>query len=202
VSISNELLQDSAYDIVGDITEQFAYAMAQEVDNQVLNGTGSPCSGVLTAAAGYSVVLATGNTNFSSVTAADYSLMLQKLSTIDASNSTYVLGKLAAHYVRTLKDSQNMPIFQAIAGPNLDTLYGQPFTVANKITDTTGVSTAFAVLGDFKQFYMINRLGNLELLVDPYGDATSYNTRFIWATRKGLGIRRSSAFVRILTAAS
>lgn len=200
LSISNELLADSAYDIVGDITEQFAFAMAQEMDNQILNGTGSPCSGVLTAAAGYSVVLSTGLSNFSSVTATDYSLAISKLSTVDANNATFVLGKLAAHYVRTLKDSTGEPIYQAIAGPDLDTIYGTPRVIANKITDTTAPSTAFAVLGDFRQFLLVNRMGGLDLLVDPYGDATSDNTRFIWKTRKGLGIKRASAFVRMLTA--
>ena len=201
LSISNELLMDSAYDITGDISEQFSYAMGQEMDNQILNGTGSPCSGVLTAAAGYSVVLGTGLDNFSNVTADDYSLAISKLTTVDSANATYVLGKLAAHYVRTLKDSNNAPIYQEIAGSTPGTIYGIPQVTANNITDTSAASTAFAVLGDFKQFYLINRLGQMELMVDPYSDSVSYNTRFIWATRKGLGIRRSTGFVRMLTAA-
>jgi HK97 family phage major capsid protein len=200
VSIANELLQDSAYDIVADIVEQFGYAMGQEIDNQILNGTGSPCSGVLTAAAGYSVVMATGLSNFSSVTAQDYSLMISKLASNDASQATFVLGKLAAHYVRTLKDENNTPIYQAVSGANLDTIYGIMRTIANKITDTTGASTAFAALGNFREFVIVNRLGGLELLVDPYSDSISYNTRFIWATRKGLALKRASAFVRLLTA--
>lgn len=63
--VSNELLMDSAIDIVGMLTEQFMYAIGQELDNQVLNGTGNPCSGVLTAASGFSVVMGAGSTNFS-----------------------------------------------------------------------------------------------------------------------------------------
>ena len=199
VSMSNELLQDDAYDIVGDITEQFGYAMAQELDNQILNGTGTPCSGVLTAAAGSSVVMSLDN--FSSVTADDLSLMITKLSTIDAQNATYIMGKLGAHYIRTLKDSNNSPIYQAIASGGPNQLWGQNSIVANNITDTSAASTAFMALGDFKQFFIINRLGAMDLMVDPYSDSVSYNTRFIWATRKGLGIRRASAFVRLLTSA-
>ena len=65
---SNEVLADSAIDIVSILSEQFSYGMALELDNQVLNGTGSPVSGVLTAAAGYSVVM-TGLVNFSYITA-------------------------------------------------------------------------------------------------------------------------------------
>ncbi len=200
VSVSNELLADSAYDIVGDISEQFAYASGQEIDNQILNGTGTPCSGVLTAAAGSSVVLATGLDNFSSVTADDYSLAMTKLAGVDLDQAVFVQGKLAAHYVRTLKDSNNVPIFQAISTSSPNTIYGIDRFVANKITDTSAASTAFAVLGNFKQFYLVNRLGAMTMLVDPYSDSVSYNTRFVFSTRKGLGLGRSDAFVRIMTA--
>lgn len=197
-SMSNELLMDSAYDVVGDITEQFSYAMAQEMDNQILNGTGTPCSGVLTAAAGTSTIIA--YTNWSSVAAADFSLALSALSTVDQANATFILGKKGAHWVRTLKDTNNAPVYQAVAGPNLNTLFGTPFVVANKINDATGGTGGFyAVVGDFRQFFLINRLGALELLVDPYSDSVSYNTRFVWATRKGLGIKRADAFNRMGT---
>ena len=104
------------------------------------------------------------------------------------------------HYVRTLKDSNNAPIYQTVAGGSPDTIYGVPRVVANNITDTTAASTAFAVLGDMKMLYLINRLGMMDLFIDPYSDSVSNNTRFIWQTRKGLGIRRSTAFVRMLTA--
>ena len=201
VTMTKEILADSAYDIVGDISEQFSYAMAQEIDNQVLNGTGSPCSGVLTAAAGYSAVLTTGNSNFSAVTATDYSLAMSKLTGNDLNNATFVNGKLAQHYVRTLKDSNNNPIYQAIAASSPGTIYGIPQITANNITDTSAASTAFGVLGNFKEFYLINRLGMMELFIDPYSQSTSNNTVFVWATRKGLGLKRSTAFVRMITAA-
>jgi HK97 family phage major capsid protein len=184
-----------------DINEQFAYGMAQEIDNQVFNGTGSPCSGVLTAAAGYSVVLGTGLTNWSSVAAGDFSLAISKLSTDDVARATFALGQTGAHYLRSLKDTNNAPIYQSVAGPNLDTIYGRPFVVANKIADSTSTGGgAYAVLGDFKQFLLVNRTGSLDLLVDPYSDSVSYNTRFVYATRKALAIKRGTAFVRMLTA--
>ena len=198
VVISNELLADSAYDLSSELTEQFAYAMAQEIDNQVLNGTGTPCSGVLTAAAGYSTII-TGSA-WSGVTGDDFSLAMTNLASGDLSNATFVLGKKGSHYVRTLKDSNSNPIYAAIASAELDQLYGIPTVVSNKIDDATGGSGGFyAVLGDFKQFYLLNRLGGLELLVDPYSDSSSYNTQFVFVTRKGLGIRRADSFVRLGT---
>jgi HK97 family phage major capsid protein len=201
VAIENNLLNDNAYDLSGEIAEQFAYAMAQEIDNQVLNGTGTPCSGVLTAAAGYSVTFGTaGSTNWSSVTGDTFSLAIAALASGDASKGTFVIGKKGAHYVRTLKDDNGNPIYQALSAPDLNKLFGYNVVTANKINDATGGTGGFyGVFGDFSQFYLVNRVSGLELLVDPYSDSISGNTRFVFSTRKGLGLRRASAFCRIGT---
>jgi HK97 family phage major capsid protein len=201
VAVENNLLNDNAYDLSGEIAEQFAYAMGQEIDNQVLNGTGTPCSGVLTAKAGYSVTFGTaGSTNWSSVTGDTFSLAIAKLASGDASRGTFVIGKVGAHYVRTLKDSQGNPIYQALSAPDLNKLFGYNVVVANKINDSVGGTGGFyGVFGDFSQFYLVNRVSGLELLVDPYSDSISGNTRFVFSTRKGLGMRRADSFVRIGT---
>jgi HK97 family phage major capsid protein len=199
IAVENNLLNDNAYDLSGEIAEQFAYAMAQEIDNQVLNGTGSPCSGVLTAKAGYSVTFGTaGSTNWSSVTGDTFSLAIAALASGDAARGTFVVGKKGSHYVRTLKDDNGNPIYQALSAPDLNKLFGYNIVVANKINDATGGTGGFyGVFGDFSQFYLVNRVSGLELLVDPYSDSISGNTRFVFSTRKGLGLRRANAFVRI-----
>lgn len=201
VSVSNELLADSRFDIASWLTEQFVYAYGQKIDSQILNGTGTGagqmCSGVLTAKAGYSVILA--SSGLSSITADKISEAIAKLATMDADKATFVCGRMGAHYIRTLKDTTNAPIYQAIAGPNLNTVYGVPTVIAGAISDSSPVAgTAYAVLGNFNQAYMVNRLGNLELFVDPYSDSASYNTAFNFFTRKGLGFN-PNAFVRIVT---
>ena len=202
VAVDNDLLDDEVFDIAGNITEQFSYAMAQELDKQVLAGTGAPCSGVLSAAVAYSLVIGTaGSGAWSAVTGDVFSEAIATLATNDTNNATFVLGKKGGHYVRTLKDDQNAPIFQQIAGPNLNTLFGYPMAISNNINDATGGTGGYyAVFGDFKKFYIVNRLGNLNLLVDPYSDSVSNNTRFIFKKRMGLGIARNTAFVRLGTA--
>ena len=202
LAISNELLADNVFDIVGDITSQFGYGVGQEMDKQILSGSGTPVSGVTTAAAGYSVVLSgAGSESFSSVTGTDYSLAIARLTTMDSANAQWVLGVLAAHYVRTLKDSNDAWIYQQMSGAVSDQIWGRPLHVANNITSTDADDTAFAVFADWSKFIVANRMGNLELMVDPYSDSVSYNTRFIYATRKGLGYRRSDAFCRLMTGA-
>jgi HK97 family phage major capsid protein len=201
-SVSNELLQDSSWDISTWLTEQFAYALGQKLDDQILNGTGTGAgqlnSGVLTAATSNSVVLS--GDDLSSITADDLSLGLAKLSTMDAMKATFVFGRTGNHYVRTLKDSQNRPIYQEISGANLNQIYGMPSVTAASIADaTSSASTAYGIVGNFDLVYFVNRLGSLELFVDPYSDSGSYNTIFRFATRKGFGVVRGDALCRFVT---
>jgi HK97 family phage major capsid protein len=154
---------------------------------------------VLTAAATVSVVLS--GANLSSITADNISLALTKLAQLDSANGTFVLGLTGGHYVRTLKDTANAPIFQAIAGPNLNTLYGRPMILCASISDaTSSAGTAYGVFGNFNKLFLVNRTSGLDLLVDPYSDSVSYNTRFIFSQRLGFGIADGASFCRIVTA--
>jgi len=203
-AVSNELLQDANWDVASWVTEQITYAVGQKIDDQILNGTGTGASnlnsGVLTAAATNSVVLS--GANLSSITADNLSLAMSKLAQLDASRGTFVFGRTGNHYIRTLKDDNNFPIYQAIAGPNLNTIYGMPSVACASISDaTSSASTAYGVFGNFNQVFLVNRTTGLDLLVDPYSDSVSYNTRFIFVQRLGFGIGRGAAFCRFITAA-
>lgn len=199
---SNEVLADSAVDIVGILTEQFGYAIAQELDNQILNGTGDPLSGLLTAACGYSVVFATTSTNFSNIIADNYSDAIYRLSEGDLAGARFYINRIGLHYSRILKDSQNRPLFADLGGSVPGTLYGFPYTMSEKITNTSGVSTAMALFGNMKKFYIGRRLGAVGLDLDPYTKFLEYQTQFRIVSRWALAIGRSTAFCRIMTAAA
>ena len=203
-AVSNELLADASWDVASWITEQITYKVGQTIDSQILNGTGKVAgqlnSGVLTAASTNSVVLS--GANLSSITADDISLAMSKLAQLDSANGTFIFGLGGGHYIRVLKDSNNSPIFQAIAGPNLNTLYGRPFVQCASIADaTSSASTAYGVFGNFNQVFLVNRTNGLDLMVDPYSDSISYNTRFIFSQRLGFGIGRGASFCRFVTGA-
>lgn len=199
---SNELLADGSLDVVSILAEQFGYAIALELDNQVLNGTGDPVSGVLTAAAGNSVVLGTGSTNFSAQVAGNYSDAIYQLNEADAANAVVVLNRISKHYLRMLRDSNGQHIYAQPGGNVPGTMFEIPVRVSETITNTSAVSRAFGVVGDFKKFYIGRRLAFGSIEVDPYGAFTSYQTRFRVASRWALKIARASAFTRVLTAAA
>lgn len=196
--VTNELLQDTAIDISGMLTEQFSYATLLELDNQVLNGTGSPCSGVLTAKAGYSVILS--GDDFSTITGTDLSLMIQKVVPgLEQGNGLFVIGTLGLHYIRTLKDTTNNFIF-APPGANVPgTIWQKPYFVSTNVTNTSAASTALGVFGNFKYFKIGNRVGAMSLEVDPYGLFTTNATRFRMITRWALGLGSTGSMCRVLT---
>lgn len=197
--ISSELLSDSMFDIVGWLTEQFMYTQGLELDNQALNGTGSPLSGVMTAACGYSVSLATGSTNFSAISADKLSEMIYKLSEADAVNAKFVFNRLVTHYIRTMKDTYGQYIWQRPGEGRPGTIWEVPYIQSAKAPGTTGSKTAFVALGNWKYFYVGQRQG-LSIAVDPYTDFAKDQIRFRAIRRVALAMARSTAFVRLLTA--
>lgn len=199
---SNELIEDAAIDVVSWLTELFAEAIGLELDNQVLNGTGDPVSGVLTAKAGYSVVMATGSTNFSEITGTHLSEMMSKLKESVLAGAVFVMHRTVFHYVRTAKDNQNAFIYSPMSGPVPEAVWGLPYILHEKAPSSSGADTAFVSLGNFRYFIIGRRKGDMKLFVNPYSLDKENQTRFKVETRWGLEVGQANAFVRLLTAAS
>lgn len=197
---SNELIDDSMFDIVSWLTELFGEAIGLELDNQVLNGTGDPVSGVLTAAAGYSVVMASGSTAFSEITGDHASEMMGNLKESVLSNAYFVLHRTVFHYVRTMKDDNNAYIYGHPAGPDPKEIWGMPYIRSEKSPSTSAANTPFVVLGNFKYFVVGRRQGDMKLFVNPYSLDKENQTRFKVETRWGLARGLANAFVRLITA--
>lgn len=203
-AMSNEVLADSSLDIVSLLTKQFSYATGLELDNQALNGTGSPVSGVLTAAAGYSVVLGTGSTSFSAITFDNVRNLVRKLSVFDADQAKFVFGKDLRYYLEVLKDTTGRSLYREPAAAVPAALYGRPIIEASNAPaeSDSGVSKSPIVFGNWKAFYVGRRKGEMTIDVDPYSSFATDGTRFRMVTRWGLAIARAAAFGRIVTAAS
>jgi HK97 family phage major capsid protein len=194
---TNELLSDSAMDVVGMLTRQFVYGIGMELDNQMLNGTGDPVSGVLTAKAGYSV--SSTGTSFSNVTGTDISLMVSKIEEGWARDARFIFGRLGMHYIRTLKDSQNNFIFSQIGGGQQKSIWDYPANMSEKITNTDADATAYGVFGNFKYFYIGRRQGAMAIEVDPYTRFDYAETRFRMVTRWAMAVAQANAFCRLLS---
>jgi HK97 family phage major capsid protein len=198
VTLSNELLADSAMDVVSILTEQLSYGTNYEIDKQSLAGTGAPTSGLMKGIAGTSLVLGTGSANFSMLVGDNFSDAISKLSQGYLNGAKWVVGKTAKHYIRTLKDSNGAYIFQQPSAGRSATLWEYP-VLESEHAPANAVSTVAALFGNLKNYVIGRRLGAMVLEADPYGLFTTYQTRFRMVTRWAFSIGNSAAFVTINT---
>lgn len=202
--VRNMTLADARTDIVSWLTEAMAEAAGMEIDNEAFNGDGTDvCSGILSAACGYSVVMGSGLTNFSSLTATHLSQLIAKLDGMRKEGARFYMHGSVLHYVRDLKDSNNRPIFvDTIGSPLSGTIFGYPYSEVIKCPSTSGANTAFIAFGNLRYFAVGRRLDASALEVDPYGLFTTNRTRFKLYQRWGMKIALANGFARLLTAAS
>ena len=202
-SVRNDTLEDTVSDVAGWLLDALSTAIGQELDNQAFNGTGDPCSGLLTAACGKSVVLASGSTAFSNITATQLSSMIAKISGLRKVGARFFLHGEVLHYIRDLKDDNSRPIFVTTIGDTVSSnIWGYPYDEVPKMVSTSAANTAFIIFGNLANFAVGRRLANMTLDVDPYGLWTTNRTRFKVRNRWALAIALKDAFCRVLTAAS
>jgi HK97 family phage major capsid protein len=198
-TVSNELLQDSAVDVVSILSEQFSYATLLDLDRVVLIGDGTKSSaytsGIMNGTAGNSVVLSTSL--ITSLTADKLSDAIAAISEGYLMNAKFVMGKTAKAQIRTLKGSTNDHyIYQQPGAQASGSIWEYPYFTTTKVPALTTGKTA-VLFGNMKYFYLGRRLGVLTLDVDPYGKFDTYQTRFRVCTRWGFALANSSAFCAV-----
>lgn len=202
--VKNMTLADARSDIVSWLTEAMSEAVGLELDNKAFNGVGADetfvCSGILSAACGYSVTMGVGSTAFSQLDSADLSSMIAKLDGMRKMGARFWMNGAIMHFVRNLRDEQNRPIFiETVGSPVSGTIWGYPYTEVIKCPSTTGAATPFMAFGNMRYFGVGRRLDAGALSVDPYGLWHSNRTRFKIYSRWGLGMALPKGFVRYLT---
>ena len=194
--ITNELLADARPSVLQWLNDLFTEAMSREVDNVILNGTGDPCSGVLTAVCGYSVI--TTGTNFSSVTGTDLSEMISKLKASVLDGAVFVMNPKVFHFVRTLKDTTNNFIYSPIGGGQSGTIFGYRVVLCDSAPSATAANTPYIVFGNFNYFLFGDRM-SLTMQIDPYSLFTTDASQVRWIRRIAPKVGRADAFCRLLT---
>jgi len=195
--ISNELIQDSRPDVISFINDLMTEAIGLECDEKILNGTGDPCSGVLTAACGYSVVM-TGD-SFSNITGTYLSEMISKLKASVLPGCVFVINPEVLHHVRTLTDDNGNYIYSQIGGsPRGGNIWGYPVIQTDAAPRISASSTAFVTFGNFRYFLLGDRL-KLSMALDPYSMFITYQSRVRWIRRLAPQIGKATAFCRLLT---
>lgn len=203
--ITNELVNDSSIDFASILINQFMYAFGLKIEDFILNGDGQQTPkfiGLLPSITTNVVDMAATKTKFTDINADYLSQMIDLLADDDAANAFFVFNRKLNHNIRTLKDSQGNYIY---AKPGIvgqpKTVWDYPIINSSKAPGTTAVSTKFTVLGDFKQYFVGVRKGEMSLDVDPYTGFKNDTVRFRTSMRVAGNVARQTAFSVLKTAA-
>jgi HK97 family phage major capsid protein len=195
VDISNQMLEDSAFDMQSEISmeavEQFSVKEGAEFVSG--SGVGAP-EGFLTNAN-------VGTTNSGAATAVtgDGLITLKHaIKTAYSRNGTFLLNRTTLGSVRKLKDGQGQYIWQpGLAAGKPNTIDGDPY-VETPDMPNEGAGLKPVAYGDWRRGYTWADRISMEMLRDPYTQATAGNVRFIVRKRSGGQVVLAEA-IRTLT---
>ena len=202
IDISNQNLEDSAFNLESEIsfeaTEQFAVAEGAAVVSG--NGVGKPegfltASGVGTNNSGTATTIADADGQANGLLTLKYALK-----TAYARNAVWALNRTTMGSVRKLKDADKGYIWQpgiGMGAPN--TIDGDPYVEVPDMPNEGAGLTPIAY-GDFARGYTLVDRIQMEMLRDPYTQATSGNIRFIFRRRLGGQVVMAEAIRKLVCA--
>lgn len=195
IDISSQMLEDSAFDMEMEIKtegeEQFALAEGTAFVSG--NGVGKPEGFLSNAGVG------TTNSGHATQITADGLLTLKHaIKTGYTANANFVLNRTSLGAVRKLKDGSGQYLWMpGIAQGKPNSIDGDPYVEMPDMPNE-GAGAKPVAYGDFRRAYTwIDRIA-LEMLRDPYTQATSGNVRFILRKRVGGKVVLAEA-IRTLT---
>ena len=197
VDISNQMLEDSAFNMEQEISSEAIeqFALAEGTAFVTGNGVGKP-QGFLSAAS----VLTTNSGAATAVTADGLLTLKHAIKTAYTRNANFLLNRTTLGSVRKLKDDNKQYLWMpGIANGKPNTIDGDPYMEMPDMPNE-GAGLKPVAYGDFRRAYTwVDRI-SMEMLRDPYTQATSGNVRFIVRKRVGGQVVLAEA-IRTLTCA-
>ena len=182
VDITNQMLEDAAFNMEAEVraeaTEQFAKAEGAAFLSG--SGVGRPF-GFLNNAS-----IATVNSGAAATLTADGLLSVYySIKTDYARAAVWMLNRSTIGQIRRLKDGDGEYLWApGLAGGVPNTINGAPYVEAADMPDV-GASAKPVAFGDFRRGYVIVDRIAMEMLRDPYTQATSGAVRMIFRRRVG-----------------
>jgi len=188
VDISEQNLEDSAFDMEGEIRFEAAeqFSLAEGTAGVVGNGVGKP-QGFLDADAGLSENVSGTAATIADVDGQANGLLTLKhaLKTAYTRNATWALNRTTLGSVRKLKDAQKNYIWMpGIAQGKPNTIDGDPYVEVPDMP-SEGANAYPIAYGDFARAYTLVDRIQMSMLRDPYTQATGGNIRFLFRRRLG-----------------
>ncbi|PRX46746.1 HK97 family phage major capsid protein [Prauserella shujinwangii] len=185
--VSVELLQDSAFDIQGLISRKLGerIARAQAVDWVTGTGTGEP----------EGIIQSTGASQTFAGAAPTKDELIDALHTVDPdyrSGAVWVFNDTTLSLIRKMEDTTGRPLWQSQADAGLQdapggVLLGHRVVIDQAFADYTDASSnTWGVFGHVREGYIIRRVRDVTLIVNPYSRANEGQVEYtVWARADG-----------------
>ncbi len=198
VDISNQLLQDAASDVFGEVRLALAEDFGQKEATAFVNGDGviQP-RGFMN----HPDIVHTVNGHATNLSADALITLLYALPATYRNSGAWLMNGTTLATIRKLKDGQNNYLWQpSYQAGQPETILGRPVIEAVDMPDVA--SGAFPILyGNFAGYRIIDRI-ELSILQNPYLLATEGMTRFHALRRVGGDVLRPAYFRKLKMAAS
>lgn len=196
--VSYELLQDSAFDIEGLVSRKLSQRIArkQAVDWVTGAGTTEP----------FGIDTSSGPSNVFAGATIDKDDLISAIHAIDPEyrmNAVWVFNDATLEAIRKLEDTAGRPLWTPQAESGLEgsiggSLLGYRVVIDQAFADYTDASSnVFGVFGDIAEGYVIRRVRDVQLVVDPYTRMNEGQVQYtMWARADGV-VQNPNAFATL-----
>lgn len=198
VDISNQMLEDSAFDMEAELRNDAAeqFAVAEGIAALSGNGVGKP-QGILS----HSSVDHVHSGAAADITADGMFNLFYGLKTAYSRNGVFGLNRLSIAAIRKLKDKQDQYLWMpGLANGAPNTILGASYVELPDMPNI-GAGTYPVLFGDWRRAYTLVDRISMEFLRDPYTQATAGNVRFIFRKRLGGQVTNAEAIQKLFIAA-
>lgn len=195
--VSVELLQDAAFDVAGLVSRALGTRIARKQAAHWVTGTGVGQPKGLVAAS------LTADRDLDTADTPDYEDLVDTQDLLDAAyegNAKWIMRKNTWAQLRLIVDTAGRPILQdsttGITGVPDRRLLGAPVILDEAMPLLSSAGDTFAIAyGDFREAYVIRRVADLTVVVNPYSRANEGEVEYTAWQRADGNIQNRSAYI-------
>ena len=200
VDVSNQLLEDNAYNLEGELAADFAEAFAVAEGKVFVNGNGTSKPKGLLAATGIAEIKTGNAATLGTDPASTIIGMFHSVPSAVAQNGVWLMNRKTLGALRALKDSNGRFIMvDPITEGMPSTLLGRPIVEAIDMPDIA--ANAYPIMfGDLQGYRIVDRIG-LSVQRNPYVLDIKGLVRFTARRRVAADVSSPDRFLKLKVAA-
>ncbi|CAN5541781.1 hypothetical protein BH10BAC5_BH10BAC5_05970 [soil metagenome] len=179
--LSRELIEDSGVDIMSELSQIVANAMAQKEDEQGFKGNGSPITGVFNASGVQSIVLSGANPN--TLTYSKLAGVITAIRSVGLKDAKWYMHRSILGLILNLTDGSGTQIFDPAVFLATKNLLGYPVELSEELNDSSSVSGKPVIFfGNLKHSVLRERKGLYMRMSDTasVGGASAFEQDLIY----------------------